>query len=117
MKKISLIVICLLAMVPLQHIQANKNALTESIGINIHNGTGQNQSIYVSGPTSFSATLVPWTNSFGPVTPGNYTVTLYGQYGVNTNYVFYGQSQTNSSGYATFSVNIQYNAFGSIVPL
>lgn len=115
MKKVfSLIVIAIMAIAPLQSMQANKKIALDTIGINIFNSTGSNGSIYVSGPTSFSATLVPYTNSFGPISPGNYTVTLYANVSGSHTYNFYGQSQTNAIGYATFNVNIVYNAFGSI---
>ena len=117
MKKIlSLIVICLVAVLPIQNSQATKTIIKKDpIGINIYNSTGVNCSISVSGPTSFSQTLYPGVNNMGPITPGNYTVTLYGPSdGLSHNYVFYFQSKSSSTGSATFTANIQYNAFGSI---
>ena len=117
MKKIlSLIVVCLIAVLPMQNSQAKKSfSKKDTIGINIYNSTGVNCSISVSGPTSFSQTLYPGVNNMGPVTPGNYTVTLYGPSdGLSHYYVFYFQSKTSSTGSATFNANIQVNAFGSI---
>lgn len=116
MKKIiNLIAINLLILAPLFSIQATSSTThcKKTIGINIYNSTGTNGSIYVSGPTSFSATLYPGTNSFGPITPGNYSVTLYSTAAPHT-YIFYGQTINNSSGSALFNVNITVNAFGSV---
>src|SRR5690349_11298571 len=116
MKKIiNLIAVCLLVSAPLLSIQATKSPLStkKTIGINIYNGTGVNGSVWVSGPTSFSATLIPGPNSFGPVTAGNYTVVISSTAAPHT-YIFYGQTINNSSGSATFFPNITVNAFGSV---
>jgi hypothetical protein len=115
MKKIiNLIVVCLLAIAPLQNTQAKKSIIQfDPIGVNIYNGTGSNASVYVSGPTTFSATLHPGPNSFGPITAGSYSVTISSSVAPHT-YIFYGQTINNSSGSAVFNVNIAFNAFGSV---
>ena len=117
MKKIiSLIFIFLLAIIPLENIQANKIAKKfDSIGINIYNGTGSAGTITVSGPTSFSTVLKVGGWGYGPILPGSYTVTLAASSGGTTRtYNFMGQSNTNDLGYAVFNVNIQNTAFGTV---
>jgi len=113
---LSLLILCSLSALPLQHSHAEKHAAgIFSIGLNVFNGTTHNGAIYLYGPTSLSETLSPGSSSYGPLTAGNYTVYIYTSAPGTRTFTFNGTSVTTDAGYATFSnVSITYTSFASI---
>lgn len=116
-KLIQLFLFCtVLAVLPLQNTKAEINARKFfSIGLNLSNGTGDNGSIYLYGPTPVSAYFGPGGSSYGPLTAGTYTVIIYTAAPGSRTFRFNGQAITTSSGSATFNnVSITSTAFASV---
>jgi hypothetical protein len=116
-KLIQLFLFCtVLAMLPLQNTKAENNASKFfSIGLNLSNGTGDNGSIYLYGPTPVSAYFGPSGGSYGPLTAGTYTINIYTAAPGSRTFRFNGQAITTSTGSATFNnVSITSTAFASV---
>lgn len=118
MKKLfCLLIVCSIALLPLQILHAEKSISSFfSIGLNVNNGTSYTGAIYLYGPTNVSAYLNPNSgSSYGPLTAGNYTVNMYTSAPGSHTFTFGSQSVTTSTGSATFSsVNITGTVFASI---
>jgi hypothetical protein len=102
-------IIALLAAVPLHRSEASQNTSFKvfSIGLNVANTVPYSGSIYGYGPTSFSGTLAASSgSSYGPLTPGYYTINVYTSAPGSRTFTLAGQSITTSQGYATFNVQI-----------
>ncbi|HEU4551586.1 MAG TPA: hypothetical protein VFS25_02085 [Chitinophaga sp.] len=115
---VTLFLLCLLGAFPQQKIQAETQHASKkfSIGLNVFNGTTDNSSFYLYGPTPLSATMEAGTSrSFGPLDPGTYTINVYASAPGSHTFTFNGTSITTSTGYATFSnVSITYTSSLSI---
>jgi hypothetical protein len=113
---LSLIILCSLAMLPLQNMHAEKTSSKFfSIGINVYNAPNYSGAMYVYGPTPFSTTLNPGPSTFGPFTAGNYSINMYTSAPGTHTFTFNSQSIVSSTGSASFTnVNITSTSFASI---
>lgn len=119
MKKVLLFVaLCAIAALPFQQTKATKGTGVFryfSIGLNVYNGTTDNGSIYLYGPTPVSAYLSPGASSYGPLTAGTYTINMYTAASGTRTFRFNDSSIVTSAGWATFNnVPITYTSFAYI---
>jgi hypothetical protein len=88
-----------------------------TFGINVANNSPGTNSIYIYGPTNDSAWLDPYSGkSLGPFDAGgSYSIVMYGNHVGSHTYIFNGQSETNSTGWANFSFDcLDSNSSASI---
>ncbi|MGN8069404.1 hypothetical protein [Mucilaginibacter sp. 22184] len=87
-----------------------------TIGVNYYNTTSYTCTIELSGPTTHTITVAPGTSgSYGPITPGQYTVGIYTTGPGTYNYRLDGGGSTptfinNANGHgAVYTINAQNN--------
>jgi hypothetical protein len=85
-----------------------------TIGVNYYNTTSYTCTIELSGPTTHTITVAPGTSgSYGPITPGQYTVGIYTTGPGTYNYSLNGGGSTptfinNANGHgALYAINAQ----------
>ncbi|SDP50669.1 hypothetical protein SAMN05428975_1517 [Mucilaginibacter sp. OK268] len=88
-----------------------------TIGVNYYNTTSYTCTIELSGPTTHTITVAPGTSgSYGPITPGQYTVGIYTTGPGTYNYSLSGATFiNNANGHgAVYSINAQNNLTAGI---
>ncbi|SFS39464.1 hypothetical protein [Mucilaginibacter polytrichastri] len=116
--KIFVLLFCFSSFFVSQSMTIEKHSMARlfSIGVNYYNATSYTCTIQLSGPTSHTITVAPGTTgSFGPITPGQYTVGIYTTGPGTYNYHLDGGGNSptfinNDNGHgALYSINAQDN--------
>lgn len=118
--KMLILFLCFSSFFVSQSMKIEKHAVTHpykfSIGVNYYNTTSYTCTIELSGPTTHTITVAPGTTgSYGPITPGQYTVGIYTTGPGTYNYRLDGGGSTptfinNANGHgAVYTINAQNN--------
>lgn len=121
--KLFVLLLCISSFFVFQSMKIEKMAVNRpfTIGVNYYNTTSYTCTIELSGPTTHTITVAPGTTgSYGPITPGTYTVGIYTTGPGTYNYHLDGGSTSptfinNANGHgAVYSINAQNNLTVSI---
>lgn len=114
--KMLVLFLCFSSFIVSQSMTIEKPAASRpfTIGVNYYNTTSYTCTIELSGPTTHTITVAAGTSgSFGPITPGQYTVGIYTTGPGTYNYSLNGGGNTptfinNANGHgAVYSINAQ----------
>ena len=121
--KLFVVLLCFSSFFIFQSMKTEKRVASHksTIGVNYYNATSYTCTITLSGPTNHTITvLAGTTGSYGPITPGLYTVGIYTTGPGTYNYHLDGGGSTptfinNANGHgAVYSVNAQNNLTAGI---
>lgn len=121
--KMFVLLLCFSSFFFSQSMTIEKHAVARpfTIGVNYYNTTSYTCTIELSGPTTHTITIAPGTTgSYGPITPGQYTVGIYTTGPGTYNYHLDGGGNSptfinNANGHgAVYSINAQNNLTVSI---
>ena len=116
--KMFVLFLCFSSFIVSQSMTIEKPALGRplTIGVNYYNTTSYTCTIQLSGPTNQTITVAPGTTgSYGPITPGQYTVGIYTTGPGTYSYHLDGGGSTptfinNANGHgAVYTINAQNN--------